>query len=80
MEACLRREEWSEDDRLSAVKTWLSDVNEGTDRDVIVLKDYGLFFIRFSFSLENFFCKTQSKERIYMSSKNIVIQAPYRQI
>jgi hypothetical protein len=55
MEACLRREEWSEDDRLSAVKTWLSDVNEGTDRDVIVLKDYGLFFIRFSFSLEKFF-------------------------
>jgi hypothetical protein len=36
MEACQRREEWSEDDRLSAVKAWLSDINEETDQDVIV--------------------------------------------
>jgi hypothetical protein len=33
--ACLRREEWSEDDRLSAVEVWLSAVNEGIDQDVV---------------------------------------------
>ncbi len=35
VEAWLRREEWSEDDRLSAVEAWLSAVNEGTYQDVI---------------------------------------------
>ena len=72
MTACLRREEWSEDDRLSAVKTWLSDVNEGTDRDVIVLKDYGLFFIRFSFSLEKFFLKKLKVRKEYICPVKIL--------
>jgi hypothetical protein len=35
VEACLRREEWSEDDSLSAVEVWLSAVNEGTEQEVI---------------------------------------------
>ncbi len=45
MEACQRREEWSEDDRLSAVKAWLSEVNEGTVQDATVEKiTFFLFF------------------------------------
>ncbi len=48
MEACLRREEWSEDDRLSAVEAWLSAVNEGTIQDVIGEKFTACFFGFFS--------------------------------
>ncbi len=48
MEACLRREEWSEDDRLSAVESWLSAVNEGTYQDVIGEKFTACFFGFFS--------------------------------
>ncbi len=36
MEACQRREEWSEDDRLSAVNAWLSEADEGTAQDARV--------------------------------------------
>ncbi len=45
MTAWLRREEWCEEDRLSAVDVWLSAVNEGTDQDVL---DKSLFFFTFS--------------------------------
>jgi hypothetical protein len=56
MEVCQRREEWSEDDRLSAVKAGLSEVNEGTDQDATVGKITFFFFFGHYF-LVNFLFK-----------------------
>ncbi len=48
MEACQRREEWSEDDRLSAVNAWLSEVDEGTAQDATVEKITCFFLVSYS--------------------------------
>jgi hypothetical protein len=53
MEACQRREEWSEADRLPAVNAWLSEANEGKAQDATTEKItcfFLVFFLRSLFS------------------------------
>jgi hypothetical protein len=45
VEPCQRREDWNEDDRLSAVNAWLSEVDEGTAQNATVEKITGFFFL-----------------------------------
>jgi hypothetical protein len=78
VEPCQRREDWNEDDRLSAVNAWLSEVDEGTAQDAAIEKiTCRLFFFSCIFDLvfgiilfSNFlFKKSESKEKHICSVK-----------
>jgi hypothetical protein len=78
VEPCQRREDWNEDDRLSAVNAWLSEVDEGTAQDAAIEKItcrlffFLAFLISYSvlFSLVTFCSKNRKvKKNIYAQYK-----------